>query len=258
MRGNVTVLRRVARELREALAAGGRQGYPFKLKVGEEITPAACTPLRRMAEAAARELPAAARTGLADRLLGFVPEASKLAEALRGPVTDELLAGMRWHFGPILAAGERPRDASAQRHTRLARATVRAYDVGHFVPHCAGGPARINCFRQERRLNRGWSAAGRAYRWLERYVAARPGTFYFVRPVYGAELSDTPRYLEWGVLVEAAEAARLAAGTAANLAPAIEILTPPAECAAGTALTWLLGWFENFPAGATQLDLGAP
>lgn len=187
-------------------------------------------------------------------LLGFVPEAGELKKRLHGPITDQLLAEMKLCLGPLLRSERPPRAASGHRWLRLTRDTVHAYDVGHFVPHGVGGPTRINLFRQERRLNRGWSEAGRAYRWLERYVAARPGTFYFVRPAYG-DLSDTPPYLEWGALIEATEVKRLAPEVARR--PQLEIATPGAP-RSGIQAAWLLGWFENFPPGAERLDLDPP
>ena len=75
------------------------------------------------------------------------------------------------------------------------------YDKGHFIAHSMGGDVldSLNWFRQERRLNRGWSADGRVYRRLERLCAARPGTFLFSRPLYHTP-SARPDLLEFGVL----------------------------------------------------------
>jgi hypothetical protein len=252
-RGNAIVLGRVARELRAVLGATGRTIPAFRLRPGQAIDAAVLAPIREMARAADAECPAASRA-VVGRLLDLVPEGGELKRRLRGQVTDQLLAAMKQYLEPLLSSERPPRDASGQRWLRLSRHTAHAYDMGHFVPHGVGGPTRINLFRQERRLNRGWSAAGRTYRWLERYVASRPGTFYFVRPVYD-DLSDTPRYLEWGVLIEGAEGERLAAEIARR--PQLEIVRP-AEPRAAIQAAWLLGWFENFPPGAERLDLDPP
>jgi hypothetical protein len=252
-RGNVVLLGRVARELRAALQGTGRPTPAFHLRVDQAIDAAVLAPLREMARTAGKLAPAVSRAAIG-RLLGFVPEAGELKKRLRGPITDQLLAEMKLYLGPLLRSERPPRDASGQRWLRLTRDTVHSYDIGHFVPHGVGGPTRINLFRQERRLNRGWSEAGRTYRWLERYVAARPGTFYFVRPVYG-DLSDTPRYLEWGALIEGAEVKRLAPEVARR--QQLEIVRPVGP-PAGLEVAWLLGWFDNFPPGAERLDLGPP
>lgn len=57
----------------------------------------------------------------------------------------------------------------------------------------------MNVFSQERRLNRGWSSQGKAYRQMETYCNERPGTLCFSRPIY-ADSSSVPRWLEFGVL----------------------------------------------------------
>jgi hypothetical protein len=72
-------------------------------------------------------------------------------------------------------------------------------DRGHFVAHAAGGALDINLFHQAARLNRGWSAAGKRYREMERYCAAHEGTFFFSRPVY-ADATARPAEVEFGVL----------------------------------------------------------
>ena len=77
------------------------------------------------------------------------------------------------------------------------------YDKGHFVAHSMGGDVldSLNWFRQERRLNRGWSAEGRVYRRMERHCAAHPGTFLFSRPIYQTP-SARPDVLEFGILCD--------------------------------------------------------
>jgi len=75
------------------------------------------------------------------------------------------------------------------------------YDKGHFIGHSLGGGVldSVNWFRQERRLNRGWSSEGRVYRRMERYCAVHPGTFVFSRPIYDT-LTDRPDVIEFGML----------------------------------------------------------
>lgn len=75
-------------------------------------------------------------------------------------------------------------------------------DKGHFIAHTIGGLVdgfEVNLFVQRRDFNRGWSAAGRRYRAMERYCAANPGTLCFSRPVYGDETS-IPAVVEFGIL----------------------------------------------------------
>jgi hypothetical protein len=176
-RGNAVLLGRVARELRAVLDGTGRPIPSFELRADQAIDDAVLAPLREMARAADAAAPTAS-CAVIGRLLSFVSDAGTLRKHLRGPVTDQLLADMKQYLEPLLSSARPPRDASGQRWLRLSRTTVHAYDMGHFVPHGVGGPTRINLFRQERHLNRGWSEAGRTYRWLERYVATRPGTFF--------------------------------------------------------------------------------
>lgn len=79
------------------------------------------------------------------------------------------------------------------------------YDKGHFIAHTAGGDIldSVNWFRQERRLNRGWSEQGKIYRKMERFCAVHPGTFLFARPIYGNSTADPDR-LEFGILRDGA------------------------------------------------------
>lgn len=68
---------------------------------------------------------------------------------------------------------------------------------GHGIGHSLGGPDEgYNLFVQAASVNLG----GR-WRELERYAAAYPGTFVFVRCVY-ADLSSTPAALEYGLIRE--------------------------------------------------------
>jgi hypothetical protein len=72
-------------------------------------------------------------------------------------------------------------------------------DKGHFLGHASGGELDINLFPQRRELNRGWSAEGKQFRSMERYVAEHPGTFFYHRPIYDDE-TWVPCWLEYGVL----------------------------------------------------------
>ena len=66
---------------------------------------------------------------------------------------------------------------------------------GHGAGHSLGGPDEgYNLFVQAASVNLG----GR-WRGLERYAAAQPGTFIFVRCIY-ADASSTPSALEYGLL----------------------------------------------------------
>jgi hypothetical protein len=62
---------------------------------------------------------------------------------------------------------------------------------GHFFAHTMGGGLDINLFPQAGRLNRGG-----LWREMERYCAANPGTFCFVRPLYSNQ-SWRPQALEY-------------------------------------------------------------
>ena len=74
-------------------------------------------------------------------------------------------------------------------------------DRGHFLGHASGGVLDINLFPQRRELNRGWSAEGREFREMERFVSTHPGVFFYHRPIYD---DDTwiPWQLDYGVLVD--------------------------------------------------------
>jgi hypothetical protein len=74
-------------------------------------------------------------------------------------------------------------------------------DKGHFLGHASGGVLDINLFPHRRDLNRGNSPEGKRFRGMERYVAERPGTFFYHRPLY---VDDTwiPESLEYGVLAD--------------------------------------------------------
>lgn len=66
------------------------------------------------------------------------------------------------------------------------------------MPFSGGGLFGPNLFVQDRALNRGWSAEGRAYRSLEARAIGSPGALLSVRPVY-ADDSDVPTHVELAV-----------------------------------------------------------
>jgi hypothetical protein len=103
------------------------------------------------------------------------------------------------------------RDASYQHGYPLAdRSEGRPVDRGHFMPHSGGGLYGPNLFVQDRALNRGWSAEGRAYRRLEVRAAASPNALLSVRPLYVDE-TDVPGFVELALVEESAGSVTLAA-----------------------------------------------
>ena len=81
------------------------------------------------------------------------------------------------------------------------------YDKGHFIAHTIGGAvdhAEFNVFVQSRRLNRGWSEAGKRYVKMEKYCKEHAGVLCFSRPFY-TDGTAFPRWLEFGVLKENGE-----------------------------------------------------
>jgi hypothetical protein len=70
-------------------------------------------------------------------------------------------------------------------------------DRGHLISCAAGGGYDINLVPMDAALNRGWSAAGARFRSLERIAATRPGTLFFIRPVY-RDATDRPYRFEVG------------------------------------------------------------
>ncbi len=94
-----------------------------------------------------------------------------------------------------------PRDANYQRgYPMLADAEGSPVDRGHLIPRLSGGEYGPNIFRQDRALNRGWSAQGKVYRSMERQAAQTPGAFYFAHLLY-ADDTAYPAEIETGLLV---------------------------------------------------------
>lgn len=76
------------------------------------------------------------------------------------------------------------------------------WDKGHFIAHSIGGAvigSELNVYLQLRHVNRGWSAAGRRYRTMERYCASNPGVLCWNRPIYD-DPSAKPLGVEFGIL----------------------------------------------------------
>lgn len=116
---------------------------------------------------------------------------------MSGETTEDLVQDDR-----LVAAHGVSRAAEAKR----AKSRIRGFpsgqereDRGHFVAHTAGGGLDINLFHQAAALNRGWSAAGKRYRAMERYCASHAGTFFFNRPIY-SDKTARPSAIEFGIL----------------------------------------------------------
>jgi hypothetical protein len=74
-------------------------------------------------------------------------------------------------------------------------------DRGHLVARLAGGGYDLNLVAQDPALNRGHSEPGKVWRELERHLADKPGTAFFVRPTY-QDNTDYPSRFEFGVQLE--------------------------------------------------------
>lgn len=92
------------------------------------------------------------------------------------------------------------RDASRMRGFPLASRLRGDYDRGHLFSHAAGGGTDVNLVAQGRALNRGWSAAGRRWRALERLAVRRADAVLVVRLLYD-DASAVPAALQ-AVLVD--------------------------------------------------------
>ncbi len=86
-----------------------------------------------------------------------------------------------------------PRDRS--RMAGHPKAEGRDYHRGHLIPHSAGGGMDINLFIQRGAVNIG------RFRELENLAVGNPGSFYFVRLIYGSDGGQRPAFVEQGVFV---------------------------------------------------------
>jgi hypothetical protein len=118
-----------------------------------------------------------------------------LASSEELPQEDRTVAA--WALTPA-AVGRR--DTTYQRGFPLRADEESPVDRGHLVPHLSGGEFGPNIFRQDRALNRGWSAAGKRYRALERLAAGAPQALHFGHLLYGDD-SAWPARIELAVLV---------------------------------------------------------
>jgi hypothetical protein len=162
-------------------------------------------------------------------------------DRLKASVSDAMLGAMERHLSPLLdRRGPRDRDLPFHHHMALPKAvrdenTPR--DLGHFVPHAAGGPSNINLYWQDRRLNRGWSEEGRRFRAMEAFTSKHPGTLYFVRLLYEDD-SAVPKLLEVGVLLPAEMASSVESG---------EIIFGRVNAETPASFVWWIDVFDNRP-----------
>ncbi|AMR29941.1 hypothetical protein A0256_00180 [Mucilaginibacter sp. PAMC 26640] len=75
------------------------------------------------------------------------------------------------------------------------------YDKGHFIAHCNDGQIDQNLYPQLKELNRGLSAQGKLFRWMERYLQRNEGVFYFVRPIYN-DPTWIPDQIDFGIFTK--------------------------------------------------------
>lgn len=203
--------------------------------------------LRELVQIADRRLSESKKASLIEALSGFYSSGYKeLLDNLRSPTDEQIDLAEKYVCAVVDSSKGRPRNTLAQRRMRFKNSTKYQYDVGHFLPHSAGGPPDINFFIQERGLNRGWSEQGKRYRWLENMVFSHPGTFYFVRPVYG-DLSPVPINLEWGALLDETLLRELADDI--ERMPDLHLIRPPTS---EPKLAWLISVFENFKVDAIR------
>lgn len=76
---------------------------------------------------------------------------------------------------------------------------VARFDRGHLIAMAAGAGDYVNLIPQNPDLNRGWSAAGKRWRALERSIARDAGAFVFVA-VYYDDISDIPDAFDYVVV----------------------------------------------------------
>lgn len=234
------------------------EGVPPEARLAGVVIPAGATiitaemvePLRSVAVEAEARLSSPERGSLAARLFDVHPGTqafSFLDRRLRVAPTDDFLDRILQYLGPVIPPEDpRPRGARQRRHNALhlkARGLSRPLDVGHFAAHASGGPSDMNVFPQDRALNRGWSDEGRVYRWMERYVASHPRTFYFSRPVY-LDATSVPKYLEYGILMNGDELKTIQRETKNPLERLAIVKANPKH---PTRIAILLGVFDNDP-----------
>lgn len=96
--------------------------------------------------------------------------------------------------GFIAGHNKTPRDAHRMREHP--KSEGRDYHRGHMMPHSGGGGTDINLFSQRGAVN-----VSQSYRELEKLAVATPGSFYFVRLLYGAASGQRPAAIEQGLII---------------------------------------------------------
>lgn len=133
---------------------------------------------------------------------GHVPEVLKFSDGANHYLFDSVHERVVCAWGESRASdSERDRGRQAGFIPGFSR-HYEGKDRGHFLSHGQGGLMDVNFFPQLTEVNRGWSAAGKLYRALERHAATHPGTFALSRPLYARD-NDTwdPERLEYGLLL---------------------------------------------------------
>ena len=237
--------RRQATLLRRALAvltADSTTGKPVRSRKSSSEGEA-LQRLRGLASTSQARLTAAELRVVARALSALT---SRPLQTLRKKVVssleDDTIAGFEHHILPLpFVRQPPPRYSKGSRHLR--RGLGWKMDLGHFIPHSAGGPVDINLFLQDRYLNRGWSRQGRAYRLMERYLADHPGLFHFTRALYDED-TWIPRYLEMGILATREQAEELVHEV--DWYEGFYLCCHP-ETEVRTSLVWCIGLFDNRP-----------
>ena len=112
-----------------------------------------------------------------------------------------LVAAWGWTGGTV-----RPRDSAFMRGFPLPPSDS-PLDRGHIIARSAGGAEGLglNLVPQDRRLNRGWGAAGQRWRAIERELASSSGGFIWQRLLYDSP-DDVPDVFETVRLLDGREA----------------------------------------------------
>jgi hypothetical protein len=237
------ILRRVLDVLNSGVAQIGEMPARLRMRPEERIGSLDLEVLRAMAARAEEGLPPEMRIAVARELAGLVPGVlSELEKRIAEDPGEHLREQIRRHILTLdFVNTPRLRYLKGARHRRVPGGKM---DFGHFIAHSTGGPADINLFYQDRHLNRGWSEQGRAYRFMERYAAGHPGTFYFSRAIYD-DATEILRYLELGVLLTREQAREL--GSVVGDYEGFNFCFPGSH-PSGIELTWWVGVFDNRPA----------
>jgi hypothetical protein len=110
----------------------------------------------------------------------------------KGSKTDDRVVAV-WGLSKAEPADTRDKGRMAAFLKGVWSSVYAGRDRGHFFAHTMGGGTDINLFPQLASENRGGE-----WRRMETYAADNPGTFCFIRPIYGSR-SWTPAKLEYGI-----------------------------------------------------------